>query len=372
MLQRSRRRREETKKDPRKLAARGMGTAEAIAAATPGYVGAGSRALQWRELSAAATGIPADLLDYLESGEVTDLLVNDGTVWVARGTGLERADVALGPPDQVRQVAVRMAAAAGRRLDDASPMVDAVLGGRYRLHAVLPPISKTGAAISLRVVASKPFSLESLVESGSLHPRVARVLRQDVQEGRAVLISGGTGAGKTTLLASLLGLVQANQRIVCIEEASELVIDHPHVVHLQSRDTNVEGSGGLGLAELVRAAMRMRPDRLVLGECRGAEVREVLTAMNTGHRGGAATIHANSIRDVPARLVALASLGGLSPQTTTLLAASAFDRLVHVSQDRQGLRYVSALGTLETRHGALVGTEQLRVERSGRTALDLL
>ena len=350
---------------PRKLAARGVPLAEALLEGTPRHVGAVATAEQWKELSAAASGLPTCLLQHLEKGDVTDLLVNDGTVWVDRGLGLERTETTLGAVDQVRQVAVRMAAAAGRRLDDASPMVDAVLDGRYRLHAVLPPISKDGPAISLRVIASKPFVFSDLVENGSVHPRVATLLRQDVATQRSILISGGTGAGKTTLLASLLAMVPSDQRLICIEEASELVIDHPHVVHLQSRDTNVEGSGGLGLADLVRAAVRMRPDRLVLGECRGAEVREVLTAMNTGHQGGVATIHANSIQDVPARLVALASLGGLSPQTTTLLAASAFDRVVHVSQNRDGLRYVSALGVLATHDGVLRGVEQIRVTGDG-------
>lgn len=357
---------------PRKLVARGLPLAEAISAATPKHAGPGATAEQWRELNAAASGVPTCLLQYLEQGGVTDLLVNDGSVWVDRGLGLERTDTTLGSVDQVRQVAVRMAAAAGRRLDDASPVVDAVLDGKYRLHAVLPPISKDGPAISIRVIASKPFRLSDLVKSGSVHSRVAQLLRQDVEQKRSILISGGTGAGKTTLLASLLALVPPDQRLICIEEASELVIDHPHVVHLQSRDTNVEGSGGLGLPELVRAAVRMRPDRLILGECRGAEVREVLTAMNTGHQGGAATIHANSVHDVPARLVALASLGGLSPETTTLLAASAFDRVVHVSQNARGLRYVSALGTLSAQEGALVGVEQVRVTGDGLLDADNL
>ncbi len=196
--------------------------------------------------------------------------------------------------------------------------------------------------------------------------QLAPRLEKEVQSGRSLLISGGTGVGKTTLLAALLGLVPKDQRIVCIEEVSELAVDHPHVVRLQTRQKNVEGKGEIKLEELVRAAVRMRPDRLVLGECRGSEVREVLTAMHTGHRGGGATIHANSIRDVPARLIALGSLGGLDPKTTSLLAQHAFDRLIHV--ERQGShRYVQALGKLDVVDGVLVGVETWSAKRSSRT-----
>ncbi|WP_434081577.1 ATPase, T2SS/T4P/T4SS family [Sanguibacter sp. Z1732] len=157
-----------------------------------------------------------------------------------------------------------------------------------------------------------------------------------------VMVSGATGAGKTTLLAAMLSLVPATERILCIEEAAELMPDHPHVVHLQVRRSNVQGAGGVGLDQLVRTAMRMRPDRLVLGECRGAEVREVLGALNTGHDGGWATVHANAAGDVPARLVALGSLAGLDPAAVAVQAASALDAIVH-------LRAVTAGAVTSTR-----------------------
>ncbi len=273
----------------------------------------------------------------LELPGVTDVLVNGpGEVWVDRGAGLERADVVV--PD-VRALAVRLAAAGGRRLDDAAPAVDAALPDGTRLHAVLPPVSVDGPLISLRVLRRVAFSLADLVSAGSVTPPMATTLRALVAGRANLLVSGATGTGKTTLLATLLGLVPAGERIVCVEEARELAPDHPHVVHLVARRPNVEGAGAVDLAELVRHALRMRPDRIVLGECRGAEVREVLTALNTGHEGGCATVHANAATDVPARLAALGALAGMSPDAVDAQAASALDAVVHLRRSG-GVRQV--------------------------------
>lgn len=179
-----------------------------------------------------------------------------------------------------------------------------------------------------------------------------RVLRAMVDRRCNLLISGGTGSGKTTLLAALLSLVPAQERIVCLEEARELEPDHPHVVSLQSRPANVQGAGAVSLTDLVRAAMRMRPDRLVLGECRGGEVREVLLALNTGHDGGMATVHANAALDVPARLIALGSLAGLTAEAVAVQAVSAFDAIVHLA--RVGaMRVVDQVATLRVAEGGL-------------------
>ena len=278
---------------------------------------------------------------------VTDVLVNaPDRVWVDRGRGLERAPVMLGGPEEVRALAVALAASAGRRLDDAEPTVDARLPDGTRLHAVLPPIAESCAAISLRRVRASPLSMRDLVTRGTLAVDTADLLSGLIAARVPILISGGTGAGKTTLLASLLSLADPGERILLIEEAGEIVTAHPHVVRLVERRPNVEGAGGVGLARLVREALRMRPDRIVLGECRGAELREVLAAANTGHRGSLTTVHANSAQAVPARLEALGLLAGLTPAQLAAQARAAFAVVVHVERAAQGRR-VTEVGVVE-------------------------
>jgi pilus assembly protein CpaF len=251
------------------------------------------------------------LAPLLQDPGVTDVLVNGAEVWVDRGSGLERMPVRLGGPDDVRRLAQRLAASCGRRLDDASPYVDARLPDGTRLHAVLPPVAAGGPYLSLRTFRQRPFTLAELVRSGTVAPAAADLLAAVVAARLAYLVVGGTGSGKTTLLGTLLGLVPPGERIVIVEDAAELRPVHPHVVGLEARTSNVEGAGAVGLRELVRQALRMRPDRLVVGECRGAEVVDLLGALNTGHEGGAGTLHANASGDVPARLEALGLLGGL-------------------------------------------------------------
>ncbi|BAL85537.1 putative type II secretion system protein [Actinoplanes missouriensis 431] len=251
------------------------------------------------------------LAPLLADPAVTDVLVNQGQVWIDRGAGLERAAVRLSGPDEVRRLAQRLVAACGRRLDDGQPYADARLPDGTRLHAVLPPVAVDGPYLSLRTFRQRPFSLDDLVRHGTVAPAAARVLAALVEARLAYLVTGGTGSGKTTLLATLLGLVPPTERIVLVEDAAELRPVHPHVVALQSRTANVEGAGAVGLTDLVRQALRMRPDRLVVGECRGAEIVDLLAALNTGHDGGAGTLHANAPCDVPARLEALGLLGGL-------------------------------------------------------------
>jgi pilus assembly protein CpaF len=251
------------------------------------------------------------LAPLLADAEVTDVLVNGVQVWVDRGTGLQRAAVRLGEPEDVRRLAQRLVAACGRRLDDGQPYADARLPDGTRLHAVLPPVATRGPYLSLRTFRQRPFSLADLVTHGTVQPAAASVLKAIVAAKLAYLVTGGTGSGKTTLLATLLGLVPPTERIVLVEDAAELRPVHPHVVALQARTANVEGAGVIGLTDLVRQALRMRPDRLVVGECRGAEIVDLLGALNTGHDGGAGTLHANAPGDVPARLEALGMLGGL-------------------------------------------------------------
>jgi len=247
----------------------------------------------------------------LADPSITDVLVNGVQVWVDRGHGLQRAAVDVGSPDDVRRLAQRLAAGCGRRLDDGRPYADARLPDGTRLHAVLPPVAAGGPYLSLRTFRQRPFTLDELVEHGTIAPTVAPVLAALVGARLAYLVVGGTGSGKTTLLGTLLSLVPASERIVLVEDAAELRPVHPHVVALQARTSNVEGAGAITLTDLVRQALRMRPDRLVVGECRGGEIVDLLGALNTGHDGGAGTLHANAPADVPARLEALGMLGGL-------------------------------------------------------------
>ena len=296
---------------------------------------------------------------------VSDVLVNGpGSVWVDRGAGLEKRDVDVGDDVQLRALAVRLAAAGGRRLDDAAPVVDARLPDGTRLHAVLPPLAVDGPQISLRVLRPSAFPLGALVAAGSVEPTVAGILTSLVRRRANVLISGATGSGKTTLLSALLALVPADERIVCLEESGELDPDHPHVVRLVARRPNVEGAGGVDLTQLVREALRMRPDRIVIGECRGAEVREMLTALSTGHAGSWATVHANSAQDVPARLEALAALAGLTPAAVAAQAAGALDVVVHLRRDA-GRRRVAQIGEVARVETSLVVREVLSVDVGG-------
>lgn len=243
--------------------------------------------------------------------EVTDVLVNGDQVWVDRGHGLTRCDVTFRSVSDVRRLAQRLAAACGRRLDEGSPYVDARLPDGTRLHAVLPPVGTTGPYLSLRTFRHRGFTVADLVSCGTFSDAGAEIVEAIVAARLSYLVSGGTGTGKTTVLATMLGLVPANERIVIVEDAAELRPDHPHVVGLQTRTANVEGSGAVTLRDLLREALRMRPDRLVVGECRGAEVVDLLGALNTGHEGGAGTLHANTASDVPARLEALGLLSGV-------------------------------------------------------------
>jgi pilus assembly protein CpaF len=277
---------------------------------------------------------------------VTDIFVNaPDSVWVDRGRGIERVPVAFGDEAQLRALACRLVAAGGRRLDDGSPCVDVRLAGGYRVHAVLPPVSTAGTLLSVRIRRERVFTMDELESAGMFGPLVKDILERVLELRLSFLISGATGSGKTTLLSTLLGLCAPAERLVLIEDASELNPVHPHVVSLESRHGNLEGGGEVGLGELVRQALRMRPDRLVVGECRGAEVRELLTAMNTGHSGGGGTIHANTAGAVPARLAALGALAGLSPDGVLLQAASALDVVIHVERTSRG-REVTCIGVI--------------------------
>lgn len=302
----------------------------------------------------------------LDSPGVTDVLVNGPhDVWVDRGTGLELTDIDLGDAARVRALAVRLAAAGGARLDDASPVVDARLPSGVRLHAVLPPLAAKCTAISLRVPRVGSLQLTELVRVGTVAPQLEPVLRALVAHRANLLVTGATGTGKTTLLAALLALVDPRERIVVVEEAVELEPDHPHVVHLAARRANVEGVGAVGLDQLVRAALRMRPDRIVLGEARGAELREVLAALTTGHDGGCATLHAGSASQVPARLEALGALAGLDRSAVAAQAAAAFDAVLHLRRDAGQRRLVELATVRRGFGGELEVVDAVRLDAVG-------
>lgn len=282
----------------------------------------------------------AGLLDpLLHLPGVTDVLVNGpDQVWFDRGAGLERAGIRFPDDAAVRRLAQRLAASGGRRLDDASPYVDVRLADGTRCHAVLAPVARPGTVISLRVPHRLGLSLDDLRDRGTLTAEGLRLVRRVVAAGLAFLVSGGTGSGKTTLLGAMLAEVAPAQRLVLVEDASELRPDHPHVVGLEARPANVEGVGEIPLRVLVRQALRMRPDRLVVGEVRGAEVVDLLAALNTGHAGGCGTLHANSAADVPARVEGLALAAGLGREATHSQFGSAIGVVLHLVRDGAGRR----------------------------------
>jgi pilus assembly protein CpaF len=303
----------------------------------------------------------------LREPDVSDVVVNGpDDVWVDRGRGLVRTTVRLGDEAAVRRLAQRLASSAGRRLDDAAPYVDARLAGGVRLHAVVPPISPTGTLISLRVPARDTIELPDLVARGSVPAELAPWLAGIVRAKLAFLITGGTGSGKTTVLGAMLALADPADRLVLVEDSGELRPSVPHVVRLEARPPNVEGAGRIGLDDLVRQALRMRPDRLVVGEVRGSEVVDLLAALNTGHEGGCGTLHANSAADVPARLEALGIAAGLARDAVHAQAVAAIDVIVHLRRETDGHRRVGEVCVLTRSPGGHAQvTDALRIDRHG-------
>lgn len=327
----------------------GLTLADALAA--EGGIAAGDVIARHEQAAAHLLGAGEELQALLEQPTVTDVVVHAGGVWVDRGDGMEATGVSLGGEREVRALAVRLSALAGQRLDDAAPIVDGVLPSGVRLHAVLPPLAADGTSISLRTHHQQVLTFDALCSAGMAGPLTRQALAGMMRQRANGVIAGATGTGKTTLLSALLALVSHAERLVCIEEVRELEPHHPHVVHLQARAANVQSAGAVGLDSLVRSALRMRPDRIVLGEARGGEVREVLTALNTGHSGSWFTLHANSVADVPARLVALGALAGLSPQIVALQAAVALDVVVMLRR-QGGMRRVVQLAELHQGPGS--------------------
>ena len=307
------------------------------------------------EQSQLVTAVAAEIMGagrlehFFDNPTITDVMVNSpDDVWVDGAAGLQRTTVSFPSDADVRNLATRLALRCGRRLDDAHPYADGFYqrpdGRQVRVHAVIPPLSPT-TYLSLRAQAPEVMSIAQLVQSGTIPQEMASHLRLLVHAGVSFLITGGTGVGKTTLLTALLSEVPASERLLCVEDTREVRNCHPQLLSLTTREANSEGSGCIDLAVLVRQALRMRPDRLIVGEIRGAECAELLRAMNTGHEGGAATLHSNGLSETVIRIQSLAALAGLSADVTWPQLCGAFRVVLHLRRSGRR-RWLSAIGVL--------------------------
>ena len=295
---------------------------------------------------------PDPLAALLNDPSISEVIVNGpAEIWVERRGRLQRAALRFDDAGALRDACVRLAARAGRRLDDAQPMVDARLADGSRLNVVLPPLAPDGPLLTLRRFAPRPFTLTELVELGSLSEADAQLLDCCVRSRLSIVISGGTSSGKTSLLGALAACIDASERIVTVEDAAELRIDRPHVARLEARGASLEGTGEVGIRELVRNALRMRPDRLVVGEVRGGEALDMLQAMTTGHDGSLTTVHAKSADDALRRVELLALMAGLELPYAAVReqVASAFDVVVQVARERDGERRLVSIHRVERR-----------------------
>jgi len=285
----------------------------------------------------------------LANSNITDILVNGHKeVWIDQGQGLEQTKLTFLDEESVRSLAQKLALSTGRRLDQSQPYVDAQLTKKIRLHAVLNPIASPGTIISLRIHRPQTMSLSELVLIETLTTNQKDFLTKIIRNKKSFVVCGGTGTGKTTLLNSLLSNVEKSQRILIIEDSRELNPQHPHVISLEGRPANIEGMGLITLKDLIKQSLRMRADRLIIGEVRGAEVIDWLGALNTGHTGSAGTIHANSIHEVIIRFESLGFMAGLSKEAIHSQLRTALEYVIHVERNSQGKRQVTAIGEFQT------------------------
>lgn len=318
-----------------------------------------------KELIQEAIGLgPLEYL--LERDDITEIMVNGpDQVYVERGGVLYRTDTAFADNNQVLAAIERIVSPLGRRIDESSPMVDARLPDGSRVNAIIPPLSLTGPTVTIRKFSKKPFTAVDLIRFGSVSPDIIRFLAVCVAVRKNILISGGTGSGKTTLLNVLSSFLPNRERIVTIEDAAELQLHQEHLVRLESRPPNVEGKGAVTIRDLVRNALRMRPDRIVVGECRGGEALDMLQAMNTGHDGSLTTIHANSPRDALSRLETLVLMAGFDLPLRAIREqiASAIHIVVQISRERDGSRKIVNVSEITKMEGDVITMQDLFVFR---------
>jgi pilus assembly protein CpaF len=316
------------------------------------------------ELAAELHGI-GPLEGLVRDHTVSDILVNGPyDVWVDRHGRLERTDVRFDDEAHLLRLLARLTAAHGRHIEEATPYVDVRLADGSRLHAMIPPLTAGGPVMAIRRARTTPLRLEHLCAAGTLSPDMGAFLCAAVEAGLNILISGGASTGKTTLLNILAQAIPHTQRVVTIEETAELRIVHPHVVSLETRLPNIEGRGEVTMRTLVRNALRMRADRIIVGEVRGAEVFEMLQAMNVGHSGSLTTVHANSADDALRRLEMLALTGSVELPSRVIreLLGSAFHVAVHMTRLAGGARRVVSIGEIARENGSVASKEIFRLE----------
>jgi pilus assembly protein CpaF len=305
----------------------------------------------------------------LKDPTISDILVNShDTIYIERGGKLEATNVRFKDDEHLMRVIERIVSSVGRRIDESSPMVDARLQDGSRVNAIIPPLSIDGPVLSIRRFGADPLKMSSLVEKKALTKDIADMLQMVVHARLNCLISGGTGAGKTTLLNALSAFIPENERIVTIEDSAELQLQQPHVVRLETRPPNIEGRGEVTQRDLVRNALRMRPDRIVIGEVRGGEAIDMLQAMNTGHDGSLTTVHANTPRDALARLETMIQMTGmrLSDRAMRQQVASAINLVVQVARMSDGSRRVTSISEITGMEGETITMQEIfQYERTG-------
>lgn len=302
------------------------------------------------------------LEDFLDDPTVSEIMVTGtGPIYVERAGRLERSTVRFRSDDHIRQVIARIVGAIGRRVDESSPMVDARLADGSRINAIIPPLSIDGPTLTIRKFSAEPLQVEDLIEYGTLTPEMAKLLEHCVSGRLNIIISGGTGTGKTTLLNVLSSFISSDERIVTVEDSAELQLRQDHVVRLESRSANIEGRGEVSIRDLVRNSLRMRPDRIVVGEVRGSEALDMLQAMNTGHEGSLSTVHANSPRDALSRLETMVLMSGMDLPIRAIReqVASAVDVIIQVSRLRDGTRRVTHLTEVVGMEGDLITLQDI-------------
>jgi len=306
----------------------------------------------------------------LEDDTVTEIMVNGpNAVYVERGGRIERTNVCFDSAEHEMRIIERIVARIGRRIDEASPMVDARLPDGSRVNAVIPPISLVGPVLTIRKFARMPLTADDLVRSGTLSPEALRFLELCVRGRLNIIISGGTGSGKTTTLNVLSSFIPEDERIITIENVAELQLQQEHVVTLESRERNIEGKGEISIRDLVVNALRMRPDRIIVGEVRAGEALDMLQAMNTGHEGSMTTLHANSTRDALSRLETMTLMAGMELPLRAIREqiASAIDLIVYQERLRDGSRRVTAITEVQGLEGDTIVTQDVfRFKRRGR------